>query len=251
VSLQRELSPGEMIYAVMSAGSRSGGINSGGAKPLPPEQQTYAPDRLINYEVGTKLRLMDSRLALTSAVFYDVWRDIQTDQFRPSGIPFTTNVGDASILGLEAEAAFRLGDGFSAQLNGRVARTRVSHINQIFSQSLTQGLPDAPAVSGGAVLTYERPLRHDWTVKLVSETTYVGRSRVNFDTTFPEMGGYVRAKLLVELRRRGMGVQVFVTNPTNAFSDTFAFGNPFNPSQTQQVTPQRPRTLGFTLFAAL
>ena len=56
---------------------------------------------------------------------------------------------------------------------------------------------------------------------------------MTFDTPFPEMGGYVRAKLLVEVRRKAMGVQVFVTNPTNAFSDTFAFGNPFNPTQSQ------------------
>jgi len=101
------------------------------------------------------------------------------------------------------------------------------------------------------VLTYERPLRGDWLLTLVGEGTYIGRSRVNFNTTFPEMGGYVRSKILVELRRKAMGVQVYLTNPTNAFSDTFAFGNPFNPFQTQQVTPQRPRTLGFTLFAAL
>jgi hypothetical protein len=64
------------------------------------------------------------------------------------------------------------------------------------------------------------------------------------------MGGYVRTKLLMEIRRKAVGLQVFLTNPTNAFNDTFAFGNPFNPNLTQQVTPQRPRTLGFTLFAA-
>jgi hypothetical protein len=85
---------------------------------------------------------------------------------------------------------------------------------------------------------------------LLGETTYIGESRVNFSATTPTMGGYVRTKLLAELRRNALGVQVFVTNPTNAFSDTFAFGNPFNPSQIQQVTPQRPRTIGITLFAA-
>ena len=31
----------------------------------------------------------------------------------------------------------------------------------------------------------------------------------------------------------------------------FAFGNPFNPDQTRQITPQRPRTIGVTLSAAL
>jgi hypothetical protein len=100
------------------------------------------------------------------------------------------------------------------------------------------------------VVNYDRALVGDWRVRLTGEATYVGRSRVNFDNNGPDMGGYIRTKLLVELRRRALGVQVFLTNPTNAFSDTFAFGNPFNPSQVQQVTPQRPRTLGVTLFAS-
>lgn len=250
ISVQRELSAGDLIYAVMSQGQRTGGINSGGAVPLPALQETYAPDKLTNYEVGVKLRLWDDRVALNSAVFYDVWKDIQTDQFRASGIPFTTNAGDAGILGLEAEAQIQLTDNLSAVLNGRIDRTRFTNANPIFTSAFVDGLPDAPNASGGGVLTYKRTLGGDWRLTLVGETTYVGRSHVNFDTRFPEMGGYVRTKLLVEIRRKAVGLQVFLTNPTNAFNDTFAFGNPFNPNLTQQVTPQRPRTLGFTLFAA-
>jgi iron complex outermembrane receptor protein len=250
VSLQRELSAGDLIYAVMSQGARMGGINSGGAQPLPPERETYKSDRLTNYEVGLKLRAFDDRLTLNSAVFYDVWKDLQTDQFRPSGIPFTTNAGDADILGLEAALGYRWAGGLSAQINGRVSQTRITHANPFFQSGRVNGLPDAPATSGGAVLTYERTLPGDWLLRMVGETTYVGRSRVNFDNTFPDMGGYIRSKLLVEMRRKAMGVQIFITNPTNAFSDTFAFGNPFNPSQIQQVTPQRPRTVGVTLFAS-
>jgi len=250
VSVQRELSAGDLIYAVMSQGLRTGGVNSGGAVPLAPQQQTYAPDKLTNYEVGVKLRLWDDRIALNSAVFYDIWKDIQTDQYRASGIPFTTNAGDAGILGLEAEAQVQLTDSLSAQLNARFDRTRITNANPIFTSTFVDGLPDAPSASGGGVLTYQRSLSGDWKLRLVGETTYVGRSHVNFDTRLPEMGGYVRTKLLMEIRRKAVGLQVFVTNPTNAFNDTFAFGNPFNPNQIQQVTPQRPRTVGFTVFAA-
>ena len=123
------------------------------------------------------------------------------------------------------------------------------HPNVAFIPSPLNGLPGAPAISGGAVVSYERELFNGWQMRLVGETTYVGRSRVTFDTTFQAMGGYVRSKLLAEIRRNSLGAQVFITNPTNAFSDTFAFGNPFNPTQTQQVTPQRPLTVGLTLFA--
>ena len=98
-------------------------------------------------------------------------------------------------------------------------------------------------------MRYERPLPGAWRARLSAETAYIGRSRVTFDTQFPEMGGYTRMKIMLELRHRGLGAQLFVTNPTNTFDDTFAFGNQFNPTLKPQVTPQRPRTLGLTLFA--
>jgi outer membrane receptor protein involved in Fe transport len=209
----------------------------------------FAPDRLSNYETGLKLSGFNGRLVSSSALFYDTWRNIQTDQFRPSGIPFTTNVGDAHILGLETEVGYHWDNGVTAQLNGRVAQTRIYNPNTAFLAAPVNGLPGAPGGSGGALVTYEHEVRDGWLLRLTGETTYVGRSRVTFDKTFPAMGGYVRTKLVAEVRRHWYGAQIFITNPTNAFSDTFAFGNPFNPTQVQQVTPQRPRTFGVTVFA--
>ena len=259
ISLQREFDSGDLAYAVISEGYRAGGVNSGGAKPLSLARETFAPDRLFNYEIGLKLQGMSKRLSLNSAVFYDVWKDIQTDQFRPSGIPYTTNVGDAQILGLESELAFRADNGLSVQLNGRLSRTQTTHPNPDFTTHvdpdftirLDDGLPGAPAISGGALVSYERPIFGDWTLRLVGQATYIGRSRLTFESTSPKMGGYTRAKLLAEVSGRTMGVQVYVTNPLNEYSDTFAFGNPFNPAQTRQITPQRPLTVGVTLSAAL
>ena len=248
-SIQQSFNHGDLVYLVYSEGFRAGGINSGGAVPLAGPLVVFAPDQLRNFEGGLKLQALGGRLAINSALFYDTWKDVQTDQFRASGIPFTTNVGDADIVGFETEVGYHWGKGFSVQLNGRIAHTRITHPNLSFIPSPLNGLPGAPAGSGGAVLTYEREVLGGWQMRLVGETTYVGRSRVTFDTTFQAMGGYVRSKLLAELRRDAYGVQVFITNPTNAFSDTFAFGNPFNPSLTQQVTPQRPLSAGLTLFA--
>jgi outer membrane receptor protein involved in Fe transport len=250
VSLQHQFAGGALAYAVYSEGYRAGGFNSGGPEPLPAANETYAPDRLRNYELGLKLQALDRRLSFNSAVFYDLWNNIQTDQYRPSGIPFTTNAGDARILGVETELGYRSPGGLSVELNGRYTQTRTFNPNPNFLSLLIDGLPNAPPFSGGALVSYQRPVVGDWQMRLAGETVYVGRSRVTFDTQFPEMGGYVRAKLMLELRRRGIGAQLFVTNPTNAFDDTFAFGNQFNPTLTPQVTPQRPRTFGLTLFAA-
>ncbi|MBS0362780.1 MAG: TonB-dependent receptor [Proteobacteria bacterium] len=248
VSVQRELGAGNLIYAVMSQGFRPGGVNSGGAVPLPKERETYSPDKLQNYELGVKLDALDHHLSLNSAVFYEIWKDLQTDQFRSSGIPFTTNAGDAHIAGIEFDLAYRFDGGLSLGLNGRYSRSRTANPNPAFLAVLPSSLPGAPSFSGGGVVSYQRLLAGDWLMRLTGETAYIGRSRVAFDGSFPQ-GGYVSTRLVAEARHGRYGAQVFMTNPTNAFSDTFAFGNPFNPAQVRQVTPQQPRSVGVTVYA--
>ncbi|HEY0647883.1 TonB-dependent receptor, partial [Phenylobacterium sp.] len=252
ISVQYEFASGDLVYGVISEGYRSGGLNSGGAQPLPERRETYGADRLLNYELGLKFERFERRLAVNAAAYYDVWKDIQTDQFRPSGIPYTTNAGDAHIAGFEAEVALRTDWGLEAQLNGRYARVRTDNANPDFQGALVDGLPGAPAVSAGGLVSYERPvLGGDWTLRLVGQATYIGPSRVTFDDTRPKTGGYARTKLSAELTGRTFGVQVFVVNPLDSASDTFAFGNPFNPDQVRQVTPQRPVTVGVTISAAI
>lgn len=251
VSVQYELPVGDLVYAVISEGYRSGGINSGGALPLPPQREDYRPDRLVNYEIGLKAERLERRLALNAALFYAHWKDIQTDQFRPSGIPYTTNAGDAHIVGVETELAWRTDWGLTAQLNGRYSRIRTSEGNPDLTPNLANGLPGAPPISAGGLISYERPVLGDWTLRLVGQATYIGRSRVTFDANQPSMGNYTRTKLSAELAGPHLGVQLYVINPLDVRGDTFAFGNPFNPDQTRQITPQRPRTVGITISAAL
>lgn len=250
LSVQYETPEGDLFYGVFSEGHRPGGFNSGGARPVEPEQlATYTPDRLRHAELGAKLQFPELRLAINSALFYDAWRNIQTDQFRRSGIPFAINAGDAQILGLETELAFRWTENLSTQLNGRITQTRTSDANPFFERGLADALPGAPAISGAAVVAYERPLAGDWLLRLTGEAAYLGRSRLSWERSDAQrMGGYVRSRLVAEVSRGRFGLQAFVSNPTNAFGDTFAFGNPFR--KEPQVTPQRPRTVGLTAFLA-
>ena len=249
ISLQRQSHNGDLIYAVISEGFRPGGVNTGGARPVPEARETFSSDRLRNYEVGLKLERFQRRLSLSSAVYYAIWKDIQTDQFRESGIPYTTNAGDAHVLGLEAEVALHADNGLFAQLNGRVSRTRTTNANLEFLPILAKGLPGAPPVSGGALIGYERSLSDGWTMRLVGQAIYVGLSRVSFDPRLPRTGGFTQTRVLGEISRDGWGAQVFVTNALDSFRDTFSFGNPFTAPQARQITPQRPTTVGATLFA--
>jgi len=251
VSLQYEPTSDILVYGVISEGYRAGGINSGGARPLPSSRETFAPDRLKNYEVGLKLKSPDRRMELRSALFHDIWTNIQTDQFRPSGIPYTTNVGDAATTGLEVEWSYAWDFGLSLEANGLYARSRTSNANPDYAPKLTQSLPGVPQDALSLIASYSRPVLKNATLNLVGEVSYIGKSRVTFDpSNAPTMGGYSRAKLIAELRTPRWDGQIFITNPTNEAGDTFAFGNPFSFSQGQQATPMRPRTIGVSLSAS-
>ena len=256
VSLQYDIAPGVMVYGLFSEGYRAGGVNSTGFLMIRAERVNFAPDRLSNFELGAKGRFFDGRLAVRAATFYDLWDNIQSDQYRPSGLAYTGNVGDARIVGLETELAYDFDFGLSLQANGLLAEPRFTRTNPDFAvdfaRSLGAGLPGAPRVSGGVVARYEHPLGDRFTLRLIGEASYLGRSRQSFNSLLnTHTGSYVQARLSAEVAAEHWSLGVYVTNPTDAAGDTFGYGNPFNSFGTvRQTTPQRPRTVGLRLAGA-
>jgi outer membrane receptor protein involved in Fe transport len=242
---------GPLVYALYSEGFRPGGVNSTGFLPIRPSRATFDPDRLVNFELGAKGQFLDHRLVLRAAAFYDRWNNIQSDQYRPSGLAYTANVGDAHINGMEAEAAYDWDFGLSLQANALYSAPKFTRVNPDFAGTLGSGLPGAPRWSGGLLARYERPLRGDIRLRLVGQANYVGSARLTFDPTLSaRTDAVIDSELIAELARRRLSAGLFVTNPTDASGNTFAYGNPFTFGQVRQVTPQRPRTVGVRLAAS-
>ncbi|MBU1377226.1 MAG: TonB-dependent receptor [Alphaproteobacteria bacterium] len=251
ISLQRQFSNGDLVYGLVTEGYRPGGFNSSGFLPIRPSRTTFSPDRLRNYEVGVKLRRLDSRLGVRAAAYYDDWSNIQTDRYRNSGLAYTANVADAQIIGLEAEVAYDWPFGLSLQANGLISDSRVRNRNPDFEAPVPSELPGVPNASGGVLAVYERPLGGDLSLRFSGEANYVGYAGLSFDATTPQrMGHYLRAKLSVEVASEHWRLMAYVTNPFDGAGDTFAYGNPFTFGKVRQVTPQRPRTVGLRLGAA-
>jgi outer membrane receptor protein involved in Fe transport len=253
ISLQKELRTGDLVYALITEGYRPGGFNSSGILPIRESRTTFAADRLRNYELGAKLKRFDGRLAVRAAAYYDDWTNIQTDQYRPSGLPYTANVGDARILGLEAEIAYDWSFGLSIQLNGLISDSKVRNPNPEFPNpgaAVVDSLPGVPKTSGGLLAVYQHPIGGDLTLRLVGEASYVGHAGLSFDASLPpRMGHYLRARLSAEVANENWRLTAFVSNPFNDAGDTFAYGNPFSLRGASQVTPLRPRTAGLRLAA--
>jgi len=250
LSLQRDLGANGMIYALVSEGYRAGGLNTAGLT-TPTRRPTFAPDRLRNYEIGLKARLPDRRMSVRASLFNDIWTNIQTDQYFPSGLAYTANVGDARIRGLEAEVSRDWDFGLSLHAALLAVSSKITRADPAFEARLANGLPGTPRFSGGMLAIYRRSLGGGLGLRLVGEMSYVGRSSLTFDPTVsPRMGDYLKTRLAAEIGTRRWTAGVSISNPTNASGDTFAYGNPFSFGQVRQVTPQRPRTISGYLSAA-
>ena len=99
-----------MVYASFETGYHSGGFAF--ARGL----ETYRPETIDAYTLGTKNRFFDNRLQVNLEAFYWKYKDQQFSQFGfdlgnpPTTVFLTRNVGQATIYGLDADVQALLGD---------------------------------------------------------------------------------------------------------------------------------------------
>ncbi|WP_343698256.1 TonB-dependent receptor [Caulobacter sp.] len=250
LSIQRELPHGGLVYLLTSEGYRAGGFNSGGLVTPSETRRVFRPDHLRNYEAGMTLNPWNGRVSLRTAVFYDDWRNIQTDQYFTSGLSYTANIGSGRNRGLEVETAWRASPRLTLSANALFNDPELTRIAPGYGITDAARLPGVPDVSFGSLVTYHRPVTPGASLLLTAETGYIGESRLTFDPRYsPTMGGYYTGKLSAQLLTDRWRAALFVSNPWNGSSDTFAYGNPFSFGQVRQVTPQRPRTWSLALSA--
>jgi outer membrane receptor protein involved in Fe transport len=239
---------GALFYILGSQGYRAGGFNTGGFF-APVLLRRFAPDNLWNTEIGGKFDLWGGRLRIREAVFYDIWSNIQTDQFDPSGLPFTYNVGRGRSLGLEVEARYQATRRLTLQANALLTHTELTR--RIGSQpTYNESLPGAPRASFNALALWEHPLADFGSLQLGAEAGYVGSSNITFDRMgLPPSSDYLTGRVFMELKTGRWTLGGYLDNPTNSSADTFAYGNPFSFGQVRQATPLRPRTVRATITA--
>lgn len=253
LALSYTLAANRTLYWLASEGGRGGGINTGG--PIgtafvtgdgPGVHRQFGSDRLYNFETGAKLTFFDGRLSVNADLFYDVWRNIQTDQFMASGLSYTANAGDGRNAGAEIEVVARPAAGWTVQGTALLNDPVLTHANAGFSKGVN--LPGVPDVSLGGRTAYRWSVSETLTALVSAEAQYIGRSHLTFNAnTSPSMGGYILARFSAQIQRRDWRLALFLSNPANARGNTFSYGNPFNFQQAQELTPERPRTLRVVL----
>ena len=148
-------------YGSVAKGFRSGGFNVvGAAEGFPP----YEPDSIWSYEIGTKMSLLEGRLALEAALFYSDYSDIQINsvQLAPDGasfVQYAANSGDAEIRGVDWDLTYLMSGGISVGLSGEYVDTEIVKIFNAVSASHAVGDPldEIPDHHLGAWVAYEFP----------------------------------------------------------------------------------------------
>ncbi|MBU0554906.1 MAG: TonB-dependent receptor [Alphaproteobacteria bacterium] len=106
LAAQYDFSPRNMVYASFETGYHAGGFSF--ARGL----DTYRPETIKAYTIGTKNRFFDNRVQLNVEAFLWKYKDQQFSQFGydlgnpPSTVFLTRNIGDSTIKGIDVDVEF-------------------------------------------------------------------------------------------------------------------------------------------------
>jgi iron complex outermembrane receptor protein len=140
-----DLGEHSLLYASVSTGYKSGGLQDGGVP--------YKHEELTNFEVGLKSSFLDGQVVWNNAIYYEDFKDFQlaapisfTDGSR--GLGFSNVQGSTKVWGFESELNARLSDDdrlqlvFSAIPHKKLGTLRYAGSNDY------QGLPPCAPESG-------------------------------------------------------------------------------------------------------
>jgi len=108
VGIEWDVADDSLFYANVGTGFKAGGFFFG-----PPGADTYDPEEVTSYTIGTKNRFLDNRLQLNAEAFYLDYRDQQLSYVKlvpPTVVLVTENIGQVSTKGVEIEAKYLLTD---------------------------------------------------------------------------------------------------------------------------------------------
>lgn len=212
-----------LLYANVSTGFKAGGFFYG-----PPGAQSYEPETVTSYVIGSKNRFADNRLQLNAEAFYLDYRDQQVSFVKligPSAVLVTENAGKSHAYGIELE-----GD-FLATPNTRLG-AQVQHLQAVYDEFAYQTVAPPPASStcrtspaGGGQFTVDcagnTPLRSPrWTAVASVEQTiplpnggrFIGEARARYEAAFNADVSYIPEARTYDTTRVDLGLSYVTAN---------------------------------------
>jgi len=202
-NLAYTFSPDLMAYATVSTGFRPGGGNAaypttGAAWGGAFQQQgytsgkwpsTYAPDRVVSYELGEKARMLDRRLTVNASIYYEDWRHVQLEAY-PNDWALNINGNYVHIYGADIDMLADLGAGFQLEV---AAGYLYEYLDGGPHWVITpvHKMPEVAPESGTVAVSYSKPLGSAYTFTARVENSYTGpRYSIFFSDPYEFTGTY-------------------------------------------------------------
>jgi iron complex outermembrane recepter protein len=128
-NLTWHVTPDVMLYYTYSQGFRPGGFNRTSALHADGQYftpQAFAPDSLVNNEVGFKTEWFEHTLQLNGTLYQEQWDNVQLQFFNPAALgnlSFVTNGADYRVRGIELQFVYQPIHGLTLQGSGAWNRT--------------------------------------------------------------------------------------------------------------------------------
>ncbi|TYK66107.1 TonB-dependent receptor [Colwellia echini] len=152
VALDYQLSKNNFTYISFARGFKSGGFDTRALAALFGEgaEQAFLPESLDAYELGLKTQLT-STLQINSAVFYNVWTDLQTFGVF-NGEPRYVNIPTSVTKGVESEIKWLPADTWYTQIGIGFLDTEITNSGTFTAADEGHELPNSPAVTLNGLL---------------------------------------------------------------------------------------------------
>jgi len=263
VDLSYQLNPNVLLYATASKGFRPGGGNqpvptSGplgdvceanlqanhGTTSFVPSPLTFDPDSVWNYEVGEKAQLLDKKVTVNSAAYFERWGATQQNVPLPCGYPYTANAGVAHVYGAELELNAILTRGLILSVAGTY--THATFAVGSLEASIAPGtrVQDVPDHTGSLALSYRHPLVHNLNYLLRADYTYVA-ARTDVTYALNHVPSYELTNVRAGVEGDHWTSALYVRN---AFNERAILGDAFqlniNVPTFNRVVVAQPLTVG-------
>jgi len=191
LGLQYHVNEDVMLYGSYSRGFKSGKFDleflHTNDTPFP--QRPLEPETLDVFELGLKSTLLDNRLVVNAAVFYNVWKDQQVFNVGVNGPEFF-NLPESQIMGAEIETNWVPAEHWLVSVNLGFLDTEITDATGI-DFDLRQGdfqegheLPLSPEFSGNFALSRNFDIGAS-RLNLRADYRYQSSSKVKFSPQVP------------------------------------------------------------------
>ena len=247
-----DLSPTNLVYVNYSTGFKAGGFNPGS----PPN--TYAPERLKDYDIGSKNRFLNNTLQLNATAFYWEYDDQQQQAFgpiNPTGYSYIVYPSKSHIYGMsiDAIALVTAADRISAEVNylygvyDKYQTTSVPALGIVGIDGAGTTRPYSPRFTERLDYTHSFILPTSATIDLNANANYIGREYIYTTPYVPvaNQSAYHKANANITYKSADSSWQMgfYVTNIENKY--TFSALQPSSTTGNYFGYIDAPRTYGF------